>query len=117
MVLFDVGMLWPGSNLARVNAPLLSSWTAVFVLITASFSSDNPNVFAANIRKAYLQAASSQKDYIICGSEFGIENVGKVALIYRALYEGTSARKEFRNHLRSCMGDLNFIFYPANPYV
>jgi hypothetical protein len=36
----------------------------------------------ADIRNAYLQAPSSQKDYIICGPEFGIENVGKVALIH-----------------------------------
>ena len=30
------------------------------------------DVFAADIRNAYLQATSSQKDHIICGSEFGI---------------------------------------------
>lgn len=29
-----------------------------------------------------LQAPLSQKDYIICGAEFGIENMGKVALIH-----------------------------------
>jgi hypothetical protein len=75
------------------------------------------NVFAANIRNAYLQAPSSQKDYIVCGPEFGIENVGKVALIYRALYGGKSAGKDFRNHLRSCMRHLNFISCPADPDV
>jgi hypothetical protein len=32
------------------------------------------DVFAADIRNAYLQAPSSQKDYILCGPEFGIEN-------------------------------------------
>ena len=46
------------------------------------------DVFAADIRNAYLQAPSSQKDYILCGPEFGIENVGKTALIRRALYGG-----------------------------
>jgi hypothetical protein len=62
------------------------------------------DLFAANIRNAYLQAPSSQKDYIIiCGAEFGIENVGKVGLNYRALYGGKSAGKDFGNHLRSCM--------------
>ena len=34
------------------------------------------DVFAAVIRNAYLQAPSSQKDYIICGPEFGVENIG-----------------------------------------
>jgi hypothetical protein len=57
------------------------------------------DVFAADIRNAYLQAPSSQKDYIHCGPEFGIDNVGKVALIHRALYGGKSAGKDFRNHL------------------
>ena len=40
------------------------------------------DICAADIRNAYLQAPSSCKDYIICGPEFGIENVGKVALIH-----------------------------------
>lgn len=40
------------------------------------------DICAADIWNAYLQAPSSQKDYIICGPEFGLENVGKVALIH-----------------------------------
>jgi hypothetical protein len=55
------------------------------------------------------------------GSEFlvddGIENVGRVALIYRALYGGKFAGKDFRNHLRSCMRHLNFVSCPADPDV
>ena len=43
------------------------------------------DVFAADIQNAYLQAPSSQKDYIICGPEFGIENIGQTALIHCAL--------------------------------
>ena len=75
------------------------------------------DVFAADIRNAYLQAPSSQKDYIICGPEFGLENIGKVALIHRALYGGKSAGRDFRNHLRSCMRYLNFVSCPADPDV
>ena len=52
------------------------------------------DVFAADIRNAYLQAPSSQKDHIICGPEFGLENQGKVALIHRALHGGKSAGPE-----------------------
>jgi hypothetical protein len=66
---------------------------------------------------AYLQAPSSQKDYIICGPEFGIEHVGKVALIHRALYGGKAAGKDFRNHLRSCMRHIGFTSCPADPDV
>ena len=53
------------------------------------------DICAADILHAYLQAPRSQKDYIICGAEFGLENVGKVALIHRALYGGKSAGKDF----------------------
>lgn len=75
------------------------------------------DVFAADIRNAYLQAPSSQKDYVICGAEFGLENIGKVALIHRALYGGKSAGRDFRNHLRSCMRHLDFVSCPADPDV
>jgi hypothetical protein len=44
------------------------------------------DICAADIRNADLQALSSQKDYIICEAEFGLENVPKSALIHRALY-------------------------------
>ena len=74
-------------------------------------------VFVADIRNAYLQAPSSQKDYIVCGPEFGIENVGKVALIHRALYGGKSAGRDFRNYLRSCMHHVDFRPCPADPDV
>jgi hypothetical protein len=68
------------------------------------------DVFAADIRNACLQAPSSQK-----GPEFGIENVGKVALIRQALYGGKSAGKDFSDHLRSCMRHLDFTSCPADP--
>ena len=66
------------------------------------------DAFAANIQNAYLQALSSQKDYIICGPEFGVENIGQTALIHPALYGGKAAGTDFRNHLCSCMEFLNF---------
>lgn len=56
-----------------------------------------------NIHNAYIQAPSSQKNYVICGPEIGLQNVGKVALIHRALYGGKRAGRDFRNHLRSCI--------------
>ena len=42
----------------------------------------------ADIRNAYLQSPTSQKHYIICGPKFGMENVGKVAIMHRAVYGG-----------------------------
>jgi hypothetical protein len=61
------------------------------------------DVFAADIQNAYLQAPSSEKHFVICGPEFGLENVGRVALIRRALYGGKVAGRDFWHHLRSCM--------------
>ncbi|GAX21971.1 hypothetical protein FisN_16Hh038 [Fistulifera solaris] len=75
------------------------------------------DICAADIRNAYLQAPSSQKHYVICGIEFGLENVGRVALIHRALYGGKSAGRDFRNHLRSGMLDLGFTSCLADPDV
>ena len=75
------------------------------------------DVFAADICNAYLQALLSQWDYIICGPEFGIETVGKVGLIHRALYGGKSAWRDLQNHLCSCMQHLRFKSCPADPDV
>ena len=43
------------------------------------------DIMSEDIHNAYLQDPSSEKHYIICGPEFGLENVGKVTLIKRAL--------------------------------
>ena len=75
------------------------------------------DVFAGNIQNAYLQAPSSQKDHIIYGPEFGVENIGRMALIHCALYGGKAAGRDFRNHLRSCMEFLNFKSCLADPNV
>ena len=54
---------------------------------------------------------------MICGAEFGLENVGKVALIRRALYGGKSAGRDFRNHLREYMSHLGFTPCLTDPNV
>ena len=58
-------------------------------------------VFEADVRNTYLQAPSSEKYYTACGSEFGLENISKRALIRRTLHGGKVAWRYFRNHLRS----------------
>ena len=74
-------------------------------------------VVGGDLKNAYLQAPSSEKHFIICGPEFGIENVGKVALIRRALYGGKVAGRDFWHHLRECMGFLGFTSSLADPDV
>ena len=75
------------------------------------------DVTAADIKNDYLQAPSSEKHYIICGPEFGLEHIGKVALIRRALYGGKSSGSDFWKHLRSCMEHLNFKSCLADPDI
>ena len=75
------------------------------------------DVFAADIRNTYLQALSSQKEYIICRPEFGVENIGQTALIHCALYGVMAAGRDFRNHLCSYMELLNFKLCLADPDV
>ena len=38
---------------------------------------NNLKVCAADIQNTYLQAPASEKHYVICGPEFGLENIGK----------------------------------------
>ena len=56
-------------------------------------------VIGGDIQNAYLQAPSSEKHFIVCGPEFGTENVGRVALICRALYGGKVAGRDLWHHL------------------
>ena len=65
-------------------------------------------VLAADIRNSYLQAPTSEKHYIICRLEFGLENVGKRALIVRVLYDGKATDRDFWKNLQSCMGFWDF---------
>ena len=52
---------------------------------------------------------------MICGPEFGVENVDKVAIIVRALYGGKTSGADFWHHLRSCMEFLGFHSCKADP--
>ena len=50
----------------------------------------------------YVPIWPSVKHYIICGPEFGEENIGKQALIVRVLYGGKISGADFWHHLCSC---------------
>ncbi len=102
---FDRKSRWVLDGHLTGNLTSISTYAGVVsresVRIAMTYAALNQvNVTAADIKNAYLQAPSSQRDYIVCGLEFGIENVGKHALIRRALYGGKSAGRDFRNQLR-----------------
>ena len=89
---------------------------SVRIMLTYAALHDLP-VLAADIRNAYLQAPTSEKHYVICGKEFGLENEGKRAIIVRALYGGKAAGRDFWHHLRSCMEHLGFKSKAGDPDV
>ena len=72
---------------------------------------------AADFRNVYLQAPTSEKHFVICGPEFGIENIGKKAIITRALLGGNFSGRDYWHHLRSCMKFIEFEHSQADPYV
>ena len=74
-------------------------------------------VLAVDTRNTYLQTPTSEKYYIICGHEFGFENVGKWALIVWALYGDKVSGRDFWHHLRSYMDFLEFKSKGRDPDV
>ena len=66
--------------IGSTNAGMVSRESVCIALTYAALNIID--VFAADIQNASLQALSSQKDYIICSPEFGVENIGQTALIH-----------------------------------
>ena len=124
-IIFDVKMDF--SRKARIVAdghkmpePSVSPYAGVVsretVRIAFTYAALNDlDICAADIKNAYLQAPNSEKHYIVCGPEFGTENVGKIAIVVRALYGGKAAGANFRNHLRDCMEHLGYQSCLADP--
>ena len=106
----------------KMPSPIGSTYAGVVlhesVWIAFTYAALNGvDVCAADTQNAYLEAPFSQKHYIICGPEFGLENVGKAALIDWVLYVGKTAGRDFRNHHRTCMQHLDFQSCPVDPDV
>ena len=88
------------------------------VIISLNYAALNHmDVNATDIQNYYLQAPSSEKHYVICGNNFGLEHKGKISLIRRALYGVKLADRDFWNHSRSCMNFLGFKSCQADPEI
>ena len=74
-------------------------------------------MYGADIQNAYLQAPTTEKYYIIHGPEFGLENIGKIAIIVRTLYNGKLASTEYWRHVRKAMLSMDFEPCQADPDV
>ena len=70
-----------------------------------------------DVWNAYVQAPTSEKHFVICGPEFGIDNIGKKAIVTRALYDGKVSERDCWHHLWSCMNFLGFEYSQADPDV
>ena len=106
----------------RTPKPMKSAYVGIVsresVRITLTYAALNKlDVMVADIINAYLQALLSEKHYIICRPEFGLENVGKVTLIRRALYRDKSSGSNFWRYLRSFMTFLRYKSCPADPDI
>ena len=77
-------------------------------------ASNNLDVFDTYGRSSYLQVLLSKNNYIICGPEFGLENVGRLFIMHRSLYGDKSVGRDLRNYLASCMSRLDFVVYPVD---
>ena len=89
---------------------------SIRIALTYSSLNDLP-ICACDIQNAYFQAPSSEKHYVVCGPEFGLENVGKHAIIVRALYGGKSTGADYWRHVRSAMEEMGFSSCKADPDV
>lgn len=89
---------------------------SVRIAFTYAALNDLP-ICGCDIQNAYLQAPSSEKHFIICGPEFGLENEGRKAIIVRALYGGKSAGADYWRHVRHAMTEMGFESCKADPDV
>ena len=73
--------------------PIMQELSQESVRIAFTYAALNElDVCMADIRNAYLKSPTSQKHYIICGPKFGMENIGKVAIMHRAVYGGNPSQ-------------------------
>ena len=75
------------------------------------------DILAADIQNTYLTATTTEKNFIVCGPEFGLENIGRKAIFKRNLYGMKAAGRDFRNHLRDCMDHLGYTSCKADTYL
>ena len=111
---------WLVSDGHKVADPKGSTYTGVVsretVRIAFTYTTLNGlDILTADIHNAYLTAPTTESFYIVCGPEFRSENIGKKAIVERALYGMKSAGRDFRSHLCDCMSHLGYTLCKADP--
>ena len=72
-------------------------------------------VFGSEIQNSYLQYPSSEKHYIICGPKFGMDNEGRIEIIFQALYCGKPDGADYWCRVRDSMADIHFKYFKVEP--
>ena len=87
-------------------------------LISFTFDAlDRVDMFLVNIRNACLQTPTSEKNYVTCSLDLGLENLRKRAITWREMCSIKYTSQGFRNHLRSYVTHLDFKPCLAGPDV
>ena len=71
--------------------------------------------YSCDAQNAYSQAPYSRNNYVVCGSEFGLENFGKHSIIVCALYGRKSSGADYWRHVRSSMEEIELSSCKADP--
>ena len=85
----------------------VNSREAVKIVLTCA-ALHSLDIWVADILNAFMQAPTTEKYWVECGPEFGSDNMGKQAVVIRALYDMKSSARDFRNHLRDCMDHMGY---------
>jgi hypothetical protein len=75
------------------------------------------DLLAADIGNAYLNADTREKVHTVCGLEFGHQNLGKIAVITKALYGLKSSGAAWRSMFAASLQELGFTLSIADPDV
>jgi hypothetical protein len=90
----------------QTYASVVSRDSVRIALLLASLN--NMEVMSADIQGAYLNAPCQEKVYTICGREFGVEYVNRIAVIVKALYGLKTSAFAWREHLAQTLREIGF---------
>ena len=96
------------------NFPRVVSRNSVRIIFTCA-AVNEVNIYATDIKYAYLQAPISEKHFIRCGPEIPFEMQGRISLIKRALYGDKFAGSDYWKHMQTCMEYLVFFSCKSGP--
>ena len=71
-------------------------------------------LYACDIMKTNMQDPSSENHYVVCGPDFGLDIVGKHAIIVCALYGSKHAGADYWRHVRNTIEEMGFLSCKAD---